>query len=637
MSDDSATFTIDIPVNAPGVDAAASAIERLQAQLDAASKAALAASDAVKAGEASYSAAQRSADNAAKALERIGIAAEAQRGKLQAAMDAGDMKGAERAASTLQNLIQRQAEAAAKAQAAKTALDAQAASLDKLQAEAKKASDAEEALTKELAAAEKSEKNDSKAEESVGEGFKFEGLERGLNKLGGPLGTFGAKIAGLGSGYDKLQKSLGDSAPEVIAAVGIAAVGAALVAAAAAAVVAIAKIAEWAIGLADANRNALLLSQGITRSIAGGTALNGEINSLTKTLPLTQEELQGMAQNLANSGLRGQALSTALDRAATNAARLKFGPDFAKEMLSLDQQSKVFQANIAQVFGGLKTDALMEGLQKLIALFDQNTASGKALKALFESLFQPLVDWVAKQAPKIERFFLQLEVWVMKGMLMIKPYGSTIGKVLEALAIGIGAVVAVVALFAAGVVMAIGAILVVIGGLVAGVVWLGVEFVKAQTAVANFFKGLDLGAMGKNLIDGLVNGIKNGATAVLNAMKGVVQGAIDGAKKLLGIASPSKVFAEIGMQTGAGMQGGVEKSAGGVQGALESMVSPPLASAGKGGAMPAGGGAGAKGSHTFQIIINGVAGAEEAVQQIVESVTRILEGDTSQVGAVAPG
>src|SRR6185437_10004015 len=112
------------------------------------------------------------------------------------------------------------------------------------------------------------------------------------------------------------------------------------------------------------------------------------------------------------------------------------------------------------------------------------------------------------------------------------------------LAIGIGAVVSVVALFAAGVVMAIGAILVVIGGLVAGVVWLGVEFVKAQTAVANFFKGLDLGAMGKNLIDGLVNGIKNGATAVLNAMKGVVQGAIDGAKKLLGIASPSKVFAE---------------------------------------------------------------------------------------------
>lgn len=66
---------------------------------------------------------------------------------------------------------------------------------------------------------------------------------------------------------------------------------------------------------------------------------------------------------------------------------------------------------------------------------------------------------------------------------------------------------------------------------------------------------------GRNVIQGLINGIKNMASSAVSAAKGVVDGAIAGAKKLLGIASPSKVFFEIGLQTVAGLVNALGKAA----------------------------------------------------------------------------
>lgn len=59
------------------------------------------------------------------------------------------------------------------------------------------------------------------------------------------------------------------------------------------------------------------------------------------------------------------------------------------------------------------------------------------------------------------------------------------------------------------------------------------------------------------MMQGLINGIKAAAGAVWNAIKGVVGGAIDKVKNFLGIHSPSRVFAGIGAQTGAGLVQGI--------------------------------------------------------------------------------
>ena len=59
-------------------------------------------------------------------------------------------------------------------------------------------------------------------------------------------------------------------------------------------------------------------------------------------------------------------------------------------------------------------------------------------------------------------------------------------------------------------------------------------------------------SVGRNIIQGMINGVKSMAGSLVSAAKGVVGSAVDGAKSLLGISSPSKVFAAIGRDTGRG-------------------------------------------------------------------------------------
>jgi hypothetical protein len=62
------------------------------------------------------------------------------------------------------------------------------------------------------------------------------------------------------------------------------------------------------------------------------------------------------------------------------------------------------------------------------------------------------------------------------------------------------------------------------------------------------------------MIQGLVGGIKMGMTALEDAVRGLGAGAVDSLKEALGIHSPSKVFEELGAQSAAGFNIGVEKN-----------------------------------------------------------------------------
>jgi phage-related protein len=65
--------------------------------------------------------------------------------------------------------------------------------------------------------------------------------------------------------------------------------------------------------------------------------------------------------------------------------------------------------------------------------------------------------------------------------------------------------------------------------------------------------------MGRNIIQGLVDGAKSMVGSLVSSVTGAVNDAIGAAKKLLGIQSPSKVFAGIGVQMMAGWQQGIEQ------------------------------------------------------------------------------
>ena len=100
---------------------------------------------------------------------------------------------------------------------------------------------------------------------------------------------------------------------------------------------------------------------------------------------------------------------------------------------------------------------------------------------------------------------------------------------------------------------------------------------NAIDAVSEF--GSKMLAAGGELMNGLVDGIENGASAVYNAVVGAVSSAIDAAKGVLGIHSPSTVFAGIGDYTTAeGFAQGMDQSDAPTR-AADRMARAPIAAA----------------------------------------------------------
>ncbi len=76
-------------------------------------------------------------------------------------------------------------------------------------------------------------------------------------------------------------------------------------------------------------------------------------------------------------------------------------------------------------------------------------------------------------------------------------------------------------------------------------------------AIADFFKNVDLMQIGSDLISGLWNGITGQWQVVWEFIKGLFEGFIDGVKDVLGVHSPSTIFAEIGGNLIQGLWNGI--------------------------------------------------------------------------------
>lgn len=80
------------------------------------------------------------------------------------------------------------------------------------------------------------------------------------------------------------------------------------------------------------------------------------------------------------------------------------------------------------------------------------------------------------------------------------------------------------------------------------------------------------GNIGVNIVSGLWNGIKSGWAALLNKVKGLVDLLPKAVKTILGIHSPSKVFAEIGLNVCQGLANGITENAGLAEDAAQQMA-----------------------------------------------------------------
>lgn len=638
---DSTQFLIDIATRLTGADAAVSslsslgdrmtaagasasqleqAVEAAKVAVESSASASTAAASALSTQQAKYNEAEQAAANAAKALERVNATLAAQ--------------SASASPAKLAALNERQAEAAARATATAAALETEAAALDA----ARSAADSAAAEHKDIAAGldnlESAAKSAAKAEADVaakaaGSG-KVNEMSEALGRFGGPLGALGQKVTGLVGGFEKLTGSMGTGAGAAVAAtVVLVALVAALAAGAIAAV-------SWAVGLADAARSQSLLAQGMAGSVEGGTELEATMRRLAKTVPLTSDELNRMAADLAKSGKSGDELTSALEAAAVAAARAKWGPQYARQLLSLDAQAAKLKRNLQDTFGGaLNIEPGLVALDKFGDLLDSESAMGRTLSFLFGKLFQPLLDSAVRALPSIEAMLLGIAIGGLRVYVAMKPFVALMDSLSPAAANDtrsamqrfgetLGEVVAVAAVVAYALLWPFIQIGKGIMDVITASQLLGAAISGAIGRVVAYLSSVSLSQIGIDLMMGLANGITAGASSIISAITGAVTGAIDTAKSLLGIASPSKVFAEIGGYTAEGFTGGVEDGAGAAQGAMADMVAPPTVAA------PAGGGAPVL---NLTIHIDGRGQDDDGlVRKIADVVTSILEGDARSLG-----
>ena len=81
------------------------------------------------------------------------------------------------------------------------------------------------------------------------------------------------------------------------------------------------------------------------------------------------------------------------------------------------------------------------------------------------------------------------------------------------------------------------------------------------TAAMTKFKSIDWAALGKNIIDGIVSGVVKFAGSAVSAIGNVAGNMLNSAKRMLGIASPSKEFAWVGEMIAKGLAQGVSDNA----------------------------------------------------------------------------
>jgi phage-related minor tail protein len=95
---------------------------------------------------------------------------------------------------------------------------------------------------------------------------------------------------------------------------------------------------------------------------------------------------------------------------------------------------------------------------------------------------------------------------------------------------------------------------------------------KILSAIKSAFGNFSLFDIGKNLIQGLINGVNNMIETAKNAVANVGNAVIDKVKNVLGIHSPSTVFAEIGGYIDQGLANGITAAISYVSTAMQGVV-----------------------------------------------------------------
>jgi hypothetical protein len=418
-----------------------------------------------------------------------------------------------------------------------------------------------------------------------------------------------------------------------VIAVGLVAIAAGMTAVATAAGVATVALLGYAIAAADARRSDTLRLEGLSkhrnywlemvtgqrRAADSASFLQTTIDRVAAASPLARDRISEMTGELYRAGLRsgnlqaaleglvivestqGQEAAAAFKARALGAAlygtsikklsddvKARLGGIAKSQMLSLDVQQRKLRENLQLLFKDVKIEGFLKALNSLTELFSQSTASGRALKAIVDTLLSPLIGSLEFLAPLAKRFFQGFVIAALQMTIVILKVRNTLRDIFKgskffenmdlskmALYAGMaafGAVATVVLVTAA----AFGTLAAMAGVVTYAIYQVGKPFAWAIAQGAKLIAwvdGVKWTALGTTITSGIAAGIRAGVGAVIDAMRNMGSDAIKAFKQKLGIKSPSRVAFAAALEVPRGARLALDAGRPQVQAAAQRMAS----------------------------------------------------------------
>ena len=283
----------------------------------------------------------------------------------------------------------------------------------------------------------------------------------------------------------------------------------------------------------------------------------------------------------------GQIMSTLVQTVVQYAPQL--GQEIMNGLSQIDftQVGQTASDLILMLVDGIVTNLPMlaqAALQIIMALGQGLVTNGPQILMQLGRLLLQLAQYVIANVPNILNAAMQFFGMVLQGIVTYGPQilatlvsllGQLIGQVISWAGQMLANAVSAAANFLGGLMDGLASlpdnIASFLGSVISNVAsWVGEMASNAIDAASQFASNLIDGlasipdqvvSIGEQIIQGMVDGVVGAARGLIDAVGGAVSGAIDWAKGLLGIASPSKVFREIGQYTMQGMALGVDDDA----------------------------------------------------------------------------
>lgn len=283
----------------------------------------------------------------------------------------------------------------------------------------------------------------------------------------------------------------------------------------------------------------------------------------------------------------GQIMSTLVQTVVQYAPQL--GQEIMNGLSQIDfaQVGQTASDLILMLVNGIVTNLPMlaqAALQIVMALGQGLVTNGPQILMQLGQLLLQFAQYIIANVPNILNAAMQFFGMILQGIVTYGPQilatlidllGQLIGQVIAWAGQMLANAVSAAANFLGGLMDGLaslpGQVVSFLGGIISDVAsWVGEMASNAIDAASQFASNLIDGLasipgqvvdIGGQIIQGMVDGVVDAADSLIDAVGGAISGAIDWAKGLLGIASPSKVFREIGQFTMQGMALGVDDDA----------------------------------------------------------------------------